>query len=150
MIFDSLNECEKYYLVNPRFKSAFEFILKACEENLGVGKYIIEEGKLFASIQEYESKTEDKCKFEAHRKFIDIQFILYGKEIMQTLQNKFAVALCEYKEDVQFFANTELFSSAEVYQNQFGIFFPSDIHRSGIKVHESEYVKKIVVKVSVD
>ena len=150
MIIDTLSQSPKYYSVNSRFEAAFDFIKKVLDEDLPAGKYIMEEGALFASVQEYETKSEEKCRFEAHRKFIDIQYIVRGKEIMETLNSKFSKPSTEYKEDVQFFEKTDVFASAVISSDEYAIFFPSDIHRSGIFVTDPQPVKKIVVKVLVD
>ena len=50
MIFDTLQNCEKYYGVHGAFKQAFAFIKKAVEENYAVGKYEIDDRNVHASI----------------------------------------------------------------------------------------------------
>ena len=147
MIIDNVAERAKYYSVNPRFESAFAFIEKAVKENLPAGKYIIEDNALFASVQEYETKDEEKCRFEAHRKYIDIQYIVIGEEIMESMKITGATPSTEYRDDVQFFEKSQVLASGVVSQGEYAIFFPSDVHRSGIFAKSPATVKKIVVKV---
>lgn len=149
MIIDNMAESEKYYSVNTRFKDAFAFIEKAVKENLSAGKYVIEGDNLFASVQEYETKPEEKSRFEAHRRYIDIQYIVSGEEIMEAMKLDKAVPATEYREDVQFFEKSEALASGVVSQGEYAIFFPSDVHRSGILSKNAAPVKKIVVKVLV-
>ena len=80
MIFDNIKNKELYLSINDGFKAGFDFIEKAIKENLPVGKYEIDGKKVWASVQEYLSK--DEAKAEAHRNYIDIQYIVSGKESM--------------------------------------------------------------------
>ena len=52
MIFDNIRNCKMYYGVNERFEKAFDFIKKAVEENLEVGKYEIDGKEVYALVQE--------------------------------------------------------------------------------------------------
>ena len=71
MVFDSIKNCELYYGVHKNFEKAFDFIKKATAENLPVGKYELDGKDLYASVQEYTSKTEQESKFEGHRNYIE-------------------------------------------------------------------------------
>ncbi len=44
------------------------------------GKYDLIEGKAYAIVQEYTTKPEEDGKYEAHRKYVDIQFVAQGEE----------------------------------------------------------------------
>ena len=71
MIFDHIENAENYYGVHKNFKKAFEFIKKALKEDLPEGKYEISGEELFASVQEYNTKKEEECKGETHKKYIN-------------------------------------------------------------------------------
>ena len=62
MIFDNIKNCKLYYGVNDGFEKAFDFIKKAVEENLEVGKYEIDGTNVYGLVQAYDSKTEDKSR----------------------------------------------------------------------------------------
>ncbi len=55
----------------------------------------------------------------------------------------------EYNEqnDITFFEGERSFTKVEA--GMFAIFFPNDLHMPGINVGDSEFVKKIVIKVKV-
>lgn len=104
---------------------------------------------LFYSLSEYTSKDISEAKLEAHRKYIDIQFIVSGEEkIGYKFNNELQIA-SEYNEetDLKFFDGYgELFT---LKKNHFAVFFPQDAHAPQIAVDEPSNVIKVVVKVPV-
>lgn len=153
MIIDTLKNCENYYRINERFEKAFDFIKKACAENLTVGKYEIDGKNLYAMVQEYDSKVPEDAKFEAHKNYIDIQYIISGTERMEALDIDEATPNTDYnaEKDVMFYAVTDKVTSGLFKDEGFAIFFPNDVHRPGVATTEgSEPIRKIVVKVKVD
>ena len=146
MIYDNNKNKEKYYSLHDGFKLGFDFIQKAITEKFPVGKYEIDGKRVWASVQEYLSK--DEAKAEAHRKYIDIQYIVSGKEQMKCACIDTCKTKIEYNDekDVEFF---EPASSVTMVckEGDFAIFFPNDVHTPSLKINENEQVKKIVVKV---
>ena len=150
MIIDKLENCNLYYGSHENFEKAFDFIKKALAENLPVGKYELDGKNLFASVQEYNSKEESLARYEGHRKYIDIQFIVSGKEYVEVTDIAKTSSITEYNEekDVEFFATKEAVWKGVWTENEYGIFFPHDIHRPGMRVNGvSAPVKKILVKI---
>ena len=82
MILDSIKNISRYENLNIDFKSIVEFIKRVNNENLDNGRYDINGDKLFALVQSYETKDSNECKLESHKKYIDIQYILKGTEVM--------------------------------------------------------------------
>ena len=153
MIIDTLKNCAIYYGVHPRFEQAFDFIKKACADNLPVGKYEIDGKNLYAMVQEYDSKAPENAKFEAHKNYIDIQYIISGTENMQALDVADATPNTEYnaEKDVIFFENTDKATTGLFTNEGFAIFFAHDVHRPGMATEKgSEPIRKIVVKVKID
>lgn len=147
MIVDSLKNCEKYISSHEGFDKAFAFLKKAAEENLPVGRYEIDGDRVFAFIQEYTSKTESS--FEGHRNYIDIQCILEGTEVMKVADLSKMEISCEYspEKDIAFYVDFEKASVAVIEKDEYGIFFPWDIHKPGLCFDTPANVKKVVVKV---
>ena len=151
MIFDTLQNCEKYYGLHKGFASAFDFIKKAVAENYAVGKYEIDGRKIHASVQEYTGKAEADAKYEGHRKYIDIQYIAVGAEIMKVVDIQKATLKVDYNEekDVEFYHDTDKAGKILVEAGEYGIFFPNDIHKPGLAVDgNTALVKKILVKIA--
>ncbi len=150
MIIDKIENCALYYGAHPNFEKAFAFIKKAVAENLAVGKYELDGKNLFASVQEYNTKEEQAARFEGHEKYIDIQYIVSGAEYVEVTDIAKAQPITEYNEekDVQFYQAKESVWKGVWTANDYGIFFPHDIHRPGMRVDGiSAPAKKILVKI---
>lgn len=148
MISDALKNCSQYTSVHGGFKKAFDFISKAVNENLGEGRYEIDGDNVFAFIQCYNSKLDSM--FEAHKNYIDIQFIVSGTEVMYATDIDNMTVKTEYlpERDVMFFEDFEKASMLVLSAGEYGIFFPWDAHKPGLCFDgECGEVKKIVVKV---
>ncbi len=150
MIIDKLENCALYYGAHKNFEKAFAFIKKALAENLPVGKYEIDGKDVYASVQEYNTKEEQAARYEGHRKYIDIQFIASGAEAVEVTDIAKTQSITPYNEekDVEFFQTNEKVWKGVWTANEYGIFFPYDIHRPGMRVDGvSAPVKKILVKI---
>ncbi len=150
MIIDKIENCALYYGVHKNFEKAFAFIKKAIVENLPVGKYELDGKDLFASVQEYNTKEEQAARYEGHKKYIDIQYIVSGAEYVEVTDTAKTQSITPYNEekDVEFFQTDEKVWQGVWTANEYGIFFPHDIHRPGMRVDGvSAPVKKILVKI---
>lgn len=152
MVFDNLKNCELYYSLHPRFREGFEFIKKAIAENLEAGKYEIDGKELWASVQEYTSKLECDAKAEAHKNYIDIQYIVSGVEVIAGFDIARATPKSEYNDvkDVMFYEDDANATKGILNADEYGIFFPNDVHKPGMCLDgKQDTVKKIVVKVKI-
>lgn len=148
MILDSLKNYEKYLLLNPLFKQAFDYIIKNDLSAFEPGKIVLDGEKLFISIMEIEGKTQEAAKLESHKKYIDIQYIISGIETMgwaciDNCTNE--VSPYNPEKDITFFTN-ESGTYFDVNPGDFVIFFPEDGHAPAIG---KGFIKKAVVKVLV-
>lgn len=151
MIFDNMKNYELYCGCHKNFKKGFEFIEKAIAENLPVGKYEIDGKELYASVQEYNSKLPQDGKFEGHQNYIDIQYVVWGVEVIEVADISKAVSKAPYnpEKDVEFYEDINLAHKCIIEAGEYGIFFDHDIHKPGLAFNESAPVKKIVVKVKI-
>lgn len=152
MIADNIKNASLYCGVHPKFAQAFAFIEKAVRENYPAGKYEIAGKELYASVQEYNTKLAADAKFEGHRNYIDIQFVVSGTEIMKVADISQMTLKTEYNEekDVEFYENNPQASALVVNAGEYAILFPHDIHMPCVSRNETPApVKKIVVKVKV-
>lgn len=152
MIFDSLKNRSAYESLHPRFADTFDFLERAVREDLPAGRYEIDGDALFASVQEYTSKLPHEARFEAHRRYIDIQYIQMGTERMELSSAAHTEIETDYDEkiDMTFFREHAAPTVSLVHAGEFGIFFPWDVHRPGLAVNgEPAPVKKILVKIKI-
>ena len=149
---ESINKREfaiDYFNNKERWDKAFEYLRTTDLKNLEVKRHDIEGDNLFAIVSEYLTKNEEDAKFESHRKYADIQYVIIGSEKMSVSpEAKKGEVLTPYDEskDLEFMTVTES-SDHIATPEKFFLFFPSDLHRPSVKVSENEQVKKVVVKV---
>lgn len=149
MITDNLNNAEKYYILGEKFQKGLEFLKNTDMKNLENGKYEIEGDEIFVSVQDYTSKPLSDGKFEAHKRYADIQFIIKGEERLGfgDVKNFKPQTFYDDKNDIVFLDGEGEFFHAK--ENDFLIFMPEDAHMPCIAVNEPAYVKKAVVKVKI-
>jgi biofilm protein TabA len=149
MVIDTLDNCRSYESLHPHFKAAFDFLHRADIEALPPGRIEIDGTALFAMIQGYETKPVQEGKLEAHRKYIDIQFVLKGAEAIgyAPLNGQSAAKVFDPEKDIGFYNGT--FCLPILCKGMFAIFFPQDAHLPGRFVDKPRFVKKIVVKIAV-
>lgn len=146
MIMDRLSRAEKYYDMHPAFKKAFKFLLESDLSKLSLGRNDIDGDKLFCLMSRGPGRTRNEAKLEAHRKYIDIQYIISGTDEMGW---KPTIACTEidtnYSEDndIEFFKDKPQ-TWTKVPAGSFAIFFPQDAHAP--IVSDSE-IHKVVLKV---
>jgi YhcH/YjgK/YiaL family protein len=143
----------QYHKNKALWDKAFEFLKNTRLDTLAPGKHIIDGDNLFVSIAEGPVKNFEETKWEAHKKYIDIQYVIYGKETMGVISIDKVTATDSFDEakDLGFFTAPE--QQANYYEanpKAFLIFFPSDAHRPGIKIAGTDVDKKLVVKIIAD
>lgn len=151
----SINKREfavSYFKNKDRWDKAFSFLKSTDFLKSEAKRYDIDGDKLFATVSEYLTKNEETTQFEAHRKYIDIQYVISGKELMNVSPlksvNKVLVPYDDAK-DIEFVAVSKQINLTATPGNFF-IFFPDDAHRPGLKDGVNSPVRKVVIKLKVD
>lgn len=147
MIFDKLHNSRLYEDINPLIKKAFAYLKEADLDKLEPGKHVIDGDDLFAIVMEYDTKDVAGGLLEAHRKYIDVQYMVSGKEMMGVAQLNGQVPEKKYDEKDDYALYKDDMSFVKVDSGEFTVFFPNDLHLPCIKVNKAEKVRKVVVKV---
>ena len=151
MIFDKLENYEQYTMLNGSLKKGFEFLKNTDLKNLKDGRYEIDGSKIYANVQTLTTKQKDLKRWEAHRDYIDIQYVIKGKECMGFgLKKDFKEIEEEYnkEKDIEFLKGNK-FNYINVEEGNFVIFFPNDIHAPMLSVENDIEIKKVIVKVKI-
>ena len=131
-----------------RLQAGFHYLQTADLENAAPGKVEIEGNRVFALIQEYNTKPSTQGFWEAHRQYIDIQYVVKGMEHMG-FANLEQLTAGAYDATKDFLPLEGAGSFVLLPAGMFTIFMPQDGHMPGIAVNEPQPVKKVVVKVAV-
>lgn len=151
MILDDLTHWRHYAAISPRFKPAFEY-LSTFDAGTALGRHDIDADNVFALVQKYTTKPLEGAQFEAHRKYIDIQFVFSGREsilwaplsAMKTVNMAFDVS-----QDAALYALVPEQTELHVGSGQFALLFPEDAHSPCRVWGAPSDVHKVVVKVRV-
>lgn len=149
MIIDTLENSDLYAALHPRFKSAFDFLKRPCIGSIPAGRVDLDGDLLYALAQDYETHPLHEGKIEAHRRYIDIQFVLAGEEVMgyAPLCHLTPAQPFDTMKDFGLYNGTA--SLTLVRKDMFAVFFPQDGHLPGRCNGKPAPVKKIVLKIAV-
>lgn len=148
MILDDINHSSRYEFLGPLFKKAFQFIADTDMTTLPLGKHELQGDDLFVIVMEYETKDPDDCIMENHKKYIDIQYMVRGEELMgvKIFIDQVPTTPYDDSKDAAFY-KPQYDSLLKVKQGQFTIFFPHDLHMPSMKSGKAEKILKAVFKV---
>ena len=149
MITDNVKNAHHYKNLGPRFQRAIEYIEQTDLASLPVGRYELDGKDLYVLIQEYSSKLPGAGKWEAHRNYIDLQYIVQGTERMgYAMLKRLQMGAYDPAKDFQALSGEGDFVTLQ--SGDFMLLWPNDGHMPGMAVAESAPVKKAVVKITVE
>ncbi len=165
MIVDHISNWRAVAATLPKkFATAFVWIEAKMKSAPASGRYDLDD-ECYALVQVNSHKSLSGGRFENHRKYIDVQFIVAGRERIFWTKPQPVKELEPYNDakDIEFFEAVDPLikaSSILLETGMFAIFAPSDWHIPGItpeagiavtegKLARLEAVQKIVVKVPV-
>lgn len=149
MIYDKLENIERYRGISVWLDQAIDFISSTDLESLPLGRTEISGNHVFANVMQAEAGDEETNKFEIHKKYMDIQIDLEGTEIIQIGLDP-SGALDEFSEETDFgTVICEKDTSCIMGSGRFIICMGEEPHKPGIAACGDRYLKKCVVKVAV-
>ncbi|MFO7525795.1 MAG: YhcH/YjgK/YiaL family protein [Ignavibacteriaceae bacterium] len=149
MIIDKLSNSILYSALGEGIKKAFIYLQNQNFIEVQPGKYEIDGDNIFVIVAEYQTKDRSEGKPESHKKYIDVQYVADGCELIgyTPLGAQNVIEKYSDENDITFYNGDCSFFKLD--KGMFAIFFPDDVHLPGIKVNEKSLVKKVVVKVKV-
>ena len=150
MIYDSLKNLHRYTGLARNLDTAIRYVQEKLPvlNTLPEGKHPIDGERVIIQVMSYETKDLSAANFEAHRKYIDIQFLLEGKEACYAcpLEGLQPEEPFNAEKDIGFFKG-EGGAFLPLSEGVFAIFFPWDVHKPSCDWEEKRRVRKVVVKV---
>lgn len=150
MVVGNINENVQNNQLSQMINKCLAFVKVNNVREWEAGSYFFDEESIRLNVNEYEtSPRTSEQKFEAHKKYIDLQLILTGRECAD-FGKVSEMEAGEYSEDNDFM---------EVYGHRIGtvvlsegdyiICYPEDAHCTAITDKEILKVKKVVFKIPV-
>ena len=141
---------EIYKKLNKYFERAFEETKRLMSEDIADGSYKLDGESFYVNVFTYQTKKEADCCFEKHEKYIDIQVVLDGEEIIGfESEDKLSKTVDELaQKDYMLFSLNKEYDKSKLSRGDFVIFFPNEPHAPGIAVNdEISNVRKAVFKI---
>lgn len=116
------------------------------------GIYHIHGESMYANVHGYETKPREACRFESHRKYIDLQYCISGGECIEwqpldllKSNNKYDVQ----KDVLRHHSPKNPAGILRMSPGTFAVFFPADGHMPKIADGVHAAVAKAVIKIEV-
>jgi YhcH/YjgK/YiaL family protein len=154
MIVAKLDQIAHQAELFPRLRKGLGYLQNLDPQALEPGTVEIEGREVYAMIQSYTSRPVDEnARFEAHRKYLDIQYLVSGAEAMGWAPlDQLAVTVPYIDEKDILLGNVPAKARTLVpFSAGYAILlYPSDAHAPGLAGGDPQPVVKIVVKVLLD
>ena len=152
MIADVYENYKLYSSVHKDWDKAFAVIKEWLSMPIPEGANVsLEQDGLKLVMQTYKTVPASSKKFEGHRRNIDIQFMVEGKEIIYYANNKDLEVVVPYSQerDHMSFGDSPGASPIHLLPRSFAVFFPDDGHKTQIQWGESCDAIKIIAKLPI-
>ena len=154
MIVAKLDQVAQQATVSPRLRKGLEFLQNLDSQKLEPGTVEIDGQEVYAMIQTYTSReVTESPRFEAHRKYLDIQYVVSGFEAMGWAPLDQLAVNVPYDDE-----RDRALGTVPVDARTFVLFgagyaivlYPSDAHAPMLAAGKPEPIVKVVVKVLLD
>ena len=148
MVSDLLANAHLYTALGPRIARGLRFLAETDLGGLAPGKHDIDGKQLFALVSDYTPKPFAEGRWEAHRHYIDLQYMVSGLEQM-------GVAPTTRLKETDYQADRDLawLEGAGDFltfgAGQFMLLWPGDAHMPGIDAGVPGSARKVVVKIAI-
>ncbi|AOS45899.1 Toxin-antitoxin biofilm protein TabA [Lacunisphaera limnophila] len=151
MIHGKLNtpESHAFLLDNPAWKLAFDWLHTVTPATpLGITQLQGED--IYVNVMTYQTLPAEQCRYETHRKYVDLQYTITGAEMIDWLDRSELLPDGGFDEakDLQFYQPVPTLSRVHMLPGCFAIFYPTDAHRPKVSDTRHGEVFKLVVKMN--
>ena len=135
--------------IQERINKALEYLKSIDLDKLELGKNVVNDW-LYINVQEYMTKNLSECRFESHKKYVDIQMMIHGIEAIETADIDKLEIETEYSDenDVMFWKQKPNQMRSIIVDGGYVILYPQNAHMPCVAVDKPVKVKKLVAKVA--
>jgi len=138
----------------PNMQRALDFLRQMRGADLPDGRVEIDGDSVFALVQSYQTAAaSDPVLFEAHRKYIDVQYVAAGQEVIAWASADHLTVTADYDEAKEAWFGTLQAADTTFVRlaaGELAVLYPTDGHAPRLAASAPAAVKKIVVKVAVE
>lgn len=149
MIYDTIEHAGVYRGISKNLAKALDFLTGTDLKSMPDERVEIDGERVFAFFQRYDTLPAND-RPEAHRRYIDIQYLIEGEELIgiAPLSAMKREVEARPERDIWFYEGETV--NISIGGGRLAIFFPQDAHAPGIAAAESRPVRKVVIKVAVE
>ena len=146
MIIDRLSNSDLYTSLHPKFKMVFDK-LKTLDPKDGAPEMVLEDDVVIVHGSVVDAAAEGERQFEAHKKYIDVHYILQGEETYVWANTNELKAVTDYDEADDYFMLEGKGSTVTLKAGDICIVYPEDAHIPTLTKESAEPIVRSVVKV---
>lgn len=148
MVTDRLTQAALYRPLSPRITAAFEYVAATDFTRLADGRHDVDRDRIFALVQRYTTKPLADGRWEAHRRYIDLQVVVSGAErIGYVSSDQLTAEPYDEAKDLLWLSGPAG-QTITVPAGHFMLLWPGDAHMPGLHAERSEPVLKAVMKIA--
>ncbi|MBC7924797.1 MAG: YhcH/YjgK/YiaL family protein [Bryobacteraceae bacterium] len=138
----------KKYPELERYSAAFEYLQKTDLRAKEPGRIEIDGNRMYGTLTANRAKRPETGKIEAHRKYLDIHYLIDGREIIGSS----AIAGLDLTDpyqaasDVEFYKQPATYRRIEMRPGDFTVFLPGQGHMPGCGLDTTAVIRKVVIK----
>lgn len=137
--------------VEERVSQAVDYLLSVDVNSTQIGVKHIVNDYFYYSIQSYITKPAEQCNLESHRKYVDIQIMVDGRELMDIVDTSRLTVKEDYdaEKDTIFWNIPSRMVRTTLNAGDYVVLYPENAHRGAVENKSSLKVIKIVGKVRI-
>jgi YhcH/YjgK/YiaL family protein len=149
MVTDHITRAGIYHALGAAFEQAFAFLRRDDVQTMPAGTYELDGRRVYALVQDYQTKRAEDGVWEAHRRYLDLQYVVSGEE-------RFGCAPAGRMTEGPYDAERDMERPAvdgsfiDLRAGEFIILWPGEPHMPGMAIGKPAAVRKVVVKIKVD
>lgn len=149
MITDHIRNAALYTQQYAGLGAGFAFIQAFQAQTQPDGRYELSQDG-YAVVQTYKTAAADDKLWESHEKYLDLQYVVQGKELISCADVKTMHVHSAYDAET----DSTLYdgqgrTNVGLSDGYFAVFFPDDAHKPGCDWEKTHAVRKIVVKIKI-
>lgn len=133
------------------FEQAFEWIEKESQQ-VSDGIVELDGRSLYVNVHRYTTMPRSGCRWESHRRTVDLQYIMEGEELVDwTSEQPAGDSTYDDVKDVEFWPGAVAQQGTlHLAAGMYAVFFPGELHRPMIMNEDHAPIRKLVVKIRSD
>lgn len=154
MIFGDINNINDMEKVLPKvILRAINYLKENDFLSMKPGVYKIEGEDIFAQVVDITTREKAEVNPEVHKKYIDVQFSVEGKEKIGFARETGNSEVLEdflNEKDIKFYKSIDDEIDLIMNKGSFVVLFPNDVHRPGCLIGNPCLIRKVIVKINTE